>query len=53
MVSGLLGDNVFSYVQPGDRVLFVGLKIVLPNQQDIGGDAITLEDGTALRNAGT
>jgi type II secretory pathway pseudopilin PulG len=65
LVTGLSDDNVFSYpcppnplsgstcpVNPPDphSVIFVGINTVLPNQSDIGGDAITLQDGTALRN---
>jgi type II secretory pathway pseudopilin PulG len=52
-VSGLSNDQVFSYVAAGDTPEFVGITLVLPNQQNVGGDAITLEDGTALRNVGT
>jgi type II secretory pathway pseudopilin PulG len=64
LVTGLSDDNVFSYPCPPnplsssacpatpnpDDVGYVGLTAVLPNQSDIGGDAITLNDGTALRN---
>jgi type II secretory pathway pseudopilin PulG len=64
LVSGLSDGNVFSYPCPPnplssgtcpatpnpDDIRYVGITAVLPNQSDIGGDAITLQDGTALRN---
>lgn len=50
LVTGLSDDNVFSYSPNDSDPSFVGIKVVLPNQSNIGGDAITLQDGTALRN---
>jgi type II secretory pathway pseudopilin PulG len=64
LVTGLSDENVFAYPCPPnpivnstcpttpnpDDVSYVGINAVLPNQSDIGGDAITLQDGTALRN---
>ena len=54
MVTGLSSDAVFSYpATTCDFVCYVGIKLVLPNDQSTGGDAITLHDGTALRNVGS
>jgi type II secretory pathway pseudopilin PulG len=68
LVTGLSDGNVFSYPCPPNpfsggtcpatpddpnSVNYVGINAVLPNQSDIGGDAITLQDGTALRNCST
>jgi type II secretory pathway pseudopilin PulG len=64
VITGLSDDDVFSYPCPPnplaggscpatpspDDVNYVGIIAVLPNQSDIGGDAITLQDGIALRN---
>jgi type II secretory pathway pseudopilin PulG len=64
VATGLSDDNVFSYPCPPnptagsscpavpnpDEVRYIGINAVLPNPSDIGGDAITLQDGTALRN---
>jgi type II secretory pathway pseudopilin PulG len=50
LVTGLSSDDVFSYSPDSSDPRFVGLQVVMPNQSDIGGDAITLQDGTALRN---
>ena len=53
MVRGLSEDDVFSYpITTSDVPDFVGIKLVLPNQQGVGGNAIKLQDGTALRNLG-
>jgi type II secretory pathway pseudopilin PulG len=54
MATGLSSDSVFSYpATTCDFVCYVGIKLVLPNDQSTGGDAITLHDGTALRNVGS
>jgi len=54
MVTGLSSDAVFTYpATTCDIVCYVGIKLVLPNDQSTGGDAITLHDGTALRNVGS
>jgi type II secretory pathway pseudopilin PulG len=53
MITGLSNDDIFSPIRPNDVWDFVGITLVLPNQQGVGGDAITLQDGTALRNVGT
>jgi type II secretory pathway pseudopilin PulG len=54
MVTGLSSGAVFSYpATTCDFVCYVGVKLVLPNDQSTGGDAITLHDGTALRNVGS
>lgn len=53
MVSGLSKQDVFNYpATTCDFVCYVGIKLVLPNDQNTG-DAITLHDGTALRNVGS
>jgi type II secretory pathway pseudopilin PulG len=53
MVTGLSTDAVFDYpVTTCDFACYVGITLVLPNDQNTGGDAITLHDGTALRNVG-
>jgi type II secretory pathway pseudopilin PulG len=49
MIRGLSRDDIFSYFIPGDGPTFVSLDVELPNQAN-DDDAITLEDGTALRN---
>jgi type II secretory pathway pseudopilin PulG len=54
MVDGLSTDAVFSYpLTTCDNPCYVGITLELPNYQQTGGDAITLQDGTALRNVGT
>ena len=49
MVSGLLDSNVFSYYPSASAPKFVELKAVMPSSTP-GEDAVTLEDGFALRN---
>ncbi len=54
MVTGLSSDAAFNYpATTCDFVCYVGIRLVLPNDQSTGGDAITLHDGTALRNVGS
>ena len=48
LVSGLSDNNVFNYAPSSSHPTFVGLRVVFPSK--VGGDAVTLEDGTALRN---
>jgi type II secretory pathway pseudopilin PulG len=53
MITGLSNDIVFSpEANTYDQTVFVGITIELPSQQDPSEDAITLQDGTALRNVG-
>jgi hypothetical protein len=52
VVSGLSSDNVFSYTPPtATAPAYVGVTLALPSQG--GSDAITLSDGSALRNPGS
>jgi Tfp pilus assembly protein FimT len=50
LMSGLSDNNVFSYSPAPATATFVGLKVVMPNVANIGGDAVTLQDGIGLRN---
>jgi type II secretory pathway pseudopilin PulG len=53
VVTGLSSGAVFNYpATTCDFPCYVGITLVLPNFQDTG-DAITLHDGTALRNVGS
>jgi len=47
-VSGLSGDDVFSYSPDATDPTFVAIRLVFPAQN--GEEAITLTDGVALRN---
>jgi type II secretory pathway component PulJ len=49
MVDGLLDSNVFSYYPSASSPRFVEVKAVMPASAP-GEDAVTLEDGFALRN---
>jgi prepilin-type N-terminal cleavage/methylation domain-containing protein len=52
VVSGLSSSNVFSYAPPSSTApAFVGVTLALPAKG--GTDAITLSDGSALRNPGS
>jgi type II secretory pathway pseudopilin PulG len=54
MITGLSDDVVFSpETNTYDQTVFVGITIELPSQDGPSEDAITLQDGTALRNVGT
>jgi type II secretory pathway pseudopilin PulG len=51
MITGLSSNNVFDPVIGGDDIVhYVTFTLVLPNQSNVGDDAITLTDGVALRN---
>ncbi|MDX6662188.1 MAG: hypothetical protein QOG09_290, partial [Solirubrobacterales bacterium] len=49
LVNGLNSSNVFTYAPSSSAPEFVHLTIVMPGRSS-GKDAITLEDGFALRN---
>jgi prepilin-type N-terminal cleavage/methylation domain-containing protein len=49
VVSGFSGPNAFTYSPSATDPSYVGVELVYPAD---GGDAITLEDGVALRNPG-
>ncbi len=52
VVTGLSTSNVFSYTPPSSNApAYVGVTLALPAQG--GTDAITLSDGSALRNPGS
>jgi prepilin-type N-terminal cleavage/methylation domain-containing protein len=49
VVTGLSNSNVFSYTTSSGGLSWVGITMRFPGQA--GDDAITIEDGAALRNA--
>jgi prepilin-type N-terminal cleavage/methylation domain-containing protein len=48
VVRGITGPNVFSYQGTSGDPSYVGIRLVFP--ADDGSEAITLDDGAALRN---
>lgn len=49
LISGLTPGDVFSYTPTAASPTWVGVKLIFPG--DSADDAITIEDGVALRNA--
>jgi Tfp pilus assembly protein PilW len=49
-IDGLSSPNVFSYAPSAGAPTFIGIRLVLDAKE--GDDAITIEDGVALRNYG-